>query len=331
MREDLLGYLLEALEPSQRQSVEQALIHDDRLQRDLHLLRRSLEPLWSDKGHLDPPQGLASRTLEYIAAHTVTTPAGKSPSHTPAVLAPVTTAPGRWSMADLVVAAGIFLAASMLLFPALSQSRYSARLAACQNNLRQIGLALTNYSELHNGDFPEVAREGNLAAAGVYATKLQASGLLPDAQLVVCPASELAERAEPFSVPTVEQLENARGDGLSKLHRVVGGSYGYNLGYVSDGRYFPTKNLRRPRFPILADAPSEQLVRHQSTNHGGCGQNVWCEDGSVMYITGCKSNDSDQDIFANDQGEVAAGLHPEDAVIGPSPAKPLRTPITLDR
>ena len=45
----------------------------------------------------------------------------------------------------MVVAAGIFIAASLLFFPAMNQSRFAARLTGCKNNLRQVGLGLDMY------------------------------------------------------------------------------------------------------------------------------------------------------------------------------------------
>ena len=61
----------------------------------------------------------------------------------------------------------------------------------------------------------------------------------------------------------------------------MGGSYGYCIGYVDQGVYQPTRNLGRPGFAIMADAPCEDRPGRQSDNHGGRGQNVLFEDGHV--------------------------------------------------
>jgi prepilin-type processing-associated H-X9-DG protein len=41
-----------------------------------------------------------------------------------------------------------------LLLPAVQAARASARAASCKNNMRQIGLAMLQYCDAHNGDFP---------------------------------------------------------------------------------------------------------------------------------------------------------------------------------
>ena len=49
MRDLLLGYLLNALEPDEKRELERCLSSDPELRRDLELLRRSLEPLNEEK------------------------------------------------------------------------------------------------------------------------------------------------------------------------------------------------------------------------------------------------------------------------------------------
>ena len=45
MREDLLGYLLGALNAAEQQRIESRLAADPQLRRELHRLQRCLEPL----------------------------------------------------------------------------------------------------------------------------------------------------------------------------------------------------------------------------------------------------------------------------------------------
>ena len=318
MREQLIGYLLDALDPAEHETVEVHLSRDPQLKRELELISRALAPLEAGKGHFDPPQGLAERTCEFVIRQTQITIAPPEPA----------LARGHWRVADFVVAAGIFFAATMLFFPAMNQSRFAARLSGCQDNLRKIGTALTDYSVLHNGYFPDVAVEGANSAAGIYASKLFEQGFLDGSNVIVCPASSLAEQVIEFRVPTLAEIQAARGAQLARLHEQMGGSYGYNLGYVSDGEYRPTKNLRRPTFALMSDAPRSQAP-YYSLNHQGYGQNVLFEDLHVQYLTTCKAHGCDDDIFVNDSGQVAPGLHLHDAVIGASHSKPGMRPTVI--
>lgn len=65
-REDLLGYLLDALEEPERAQVEEALARDDSLQEELAQLRRLLGLLGPARKGSEPPPGLAERTCRQI-------------------------------------------------------------------------------------------------------------------------------------------------------------------------------------------------------------------------------------------------------------------------
>jgi hypothetical protein len=221
----------------------------------------------------------------------------------------------------LAVAAGIFIAGAMLFFPAIQHSRASARLNGCQNNLRQLGVALTEYSGLNHNYFPSVPSEGNLAAAGVYSVRLAEQGLLKDPSWLACPASEQARRGEPVRILSAAEVEAARGAALEQMRRQMGGSYGYTFGYVNERGYQNVRNRRRAHFALMADSPSLG-GDFASRNHGRAGQNVLYEDGHVRHLVQCVEQGRDH-IFLNDAGRVAAGTHPNDAVVGPSAAAPL--------
>ena len=86
----------------------------------------------------------------------------------------------RLNRADVAVAALIFVIAGLLVLPAINGTRFQARVAACQDNLRQVGQALTEYSHKNHDVFPVVPAEGNLAAAGIYAPILTQEGFLTE-------------------------------------------------------------------------------------------------------------------------------------------------------
>jgi len=311
MRQNLIGYLLEALDVEEHEQVAAALQREPAVQRDLQLLKLSFVPLEVDREHHPPPSGLAKRTCRLVALRISTRAAVAAPAAT-----------GTWRLADLLVAAGIFIAASLLFFPALSQSRYLAQRAGCEANLRQIGFAFAQYSEVNLDHFPQIPQRGPLAVAGIYAPILLELGFLDDSGRLVCPSSSLAGRGS-FSVPTRAQLYSASGEERLRLHKELGGSYGFPLGYLADGVYHGVKNLRRSTYALVSDAPELGDTEHCSPNHGHCGQNVLFEDGHVCFLRTCTNEPARDHIFANQDGKMAPGIGPDDAVIGPSQVAPM--------
>jgi hypothetical protein len=326
VREQLLGYLLGALDDSEVESLEGLLQADPELRRELACLRRQLQALEAAVEDHGPPPGLARRTCDFVFAHARPAPAAperRLPGRRRS-MAPETTPsgrPGRLSWLDSVVSVTILLVAGMVVLPAIFSSRFQARLVQCQDNLRVLGVSLTDYSRRHAGYFPQVPATGKLAAAGVYAPTLVSAGLLPEARIVICPDSPLAIQTD-MAVPTLEQLQAAVEREAARLRRHMGGSYGYCIGHVENRVLVPTRNLGRERFAIMADAPSD-LPEHQSLNHGGRGQNVLFEDGHVMFLTTSQPCDSDDDIYSNDHHLVAPGDHCNDSVIAPSDVAPV--------
>lgn len=305
MQDELIGYLLNALEPDEQELVEARLSADPKLRQELELAARSLEPLAADKAPWEPPAGLATRTLQHVAVQVKAQPAP-----------PVSSVPARWSMADMVVAAGIFLCATLLFWPAINQSRFAARVTQCQDNLRQIGAAHSNYSLRYAGALPSAEIGSKLSRAGVYAVILRDTGYLPKTHILICPSSPLAESAGDFLLPTSGELLAAQAERAEKMCRMMGGSYGYSLGFFVGGRYHPPRDLRRTRQALMADAPD--ATHRASANHGGCGHNVLFEDFHVKYLTTCKPHGCNDHIYTNDEQQARAGLHMFDSVIGAS-------------
>jgi len=303
MREHLLGYLIGALEPTEQAQVSAQLEKDAQLRRDCRLLRDCLFPLASDE-HYDPPPALATRTCRYVAEYDSPAFVGFG-------------GVGAWRLSDMLVAAGILVTATLLLFPAVANSRFHSRIDACRDNLRQLGQALASYSQQHGGGYPAVPKSGNLSAAGVYAPTLVDHKLVDDPRVFVCPASELASRGS-FQVPTLNDLRTASPELLHGLRSTMGGSYGYTLGYKQDGKYHGAGNRRRSTLAVMADTPDPGASRGNSFNHGCCGQNVLFEDGHVSFLKRCQLTDSGDDIFTNILGQVGPGIGEDDSVVAPS-------------
>jgi prepilin-type N-terminal cleavage/methylation domain-containing protein/prepilin-type processing-associated H-X9-DG protein len=59
------------------------------------------------------------------------------------------------TLVELLVVIAIIGVLLALMLPGVQAARGSARSVQCKNNLRQIGIAILQYCELHDGDFPE--------------------------------------------------------------------------------------------------------------------------------------------------------------------------------
>lgn len=310
-REHLLGYLLGALEDHEHQQVERQLEDDPGLQTELRRIEARLEFLGPADEHFAPPVGLAARTCQTVASQTAGDPPAPRQSRI------------SWgvSLVDVVVAAGVITAAALLFFPAILHSRYQSELAYCQDNLRQLAQSLSDYTMVSGGTYPKVPSQGHRAVAGYYAPELIEAGYLTDGNRVVCPASELAREGN-FRVPTLEELDEAQGVELARLQSLVGGSYGFNLGYLKNGVHMAARHLGRPTFAIMADAPSEHLTGRMSTNHGGRGLNVLFDDLHIDYLCECKAKNCRDAFFVNRDNIVGAGVDENDAVVGASGTSP---------
>ena len=317
MQEHLLGYLLGALDEHEHAMVEAELARDPELRRALEVLRDRLLPLEALEGEYEPPEGLAEVTCARVAAeHEQRFVQRRRPEQA---------VPPRphWTFADMAVAVAILIAGAMLFFPAIANSRHAAQLMQCQNNLREIGFALGRSSELDEYKrFPAAEPKGNLAFAGATASKLVDSGYLADERSLICPTSNLASRVDRWSVPTIAELQRARGAHLELLQLTAGGSYGFPLPYVHRGRLVSPRNWGRSHHPIVTDTPNRISPDRHSANHGGLEHNVLYEDLHVQRVSGSLAEKYADHPLLNRHGQVAAGLDLNDAVIGSSPSKP---------
>jgi len=308
VREDLLGYLLNAVDEETHDRVAGALATDESLRDDLDRVSRHLQLLSTDRNHHDPPPALALRTCASIwvlAARSPGSSEGGIPSPTledqllsrdgspsqneqnssqnetplsttvAAVLAdsaqqvcpsemsvePLSVVNERvasrsFSVADLLVAAGIVMLAGFLVFPALSHSRSRTRLAACQNNLGQLGLALHSYSDLYRGFLPQLSVNGPRAFAGVFGPTLRDGLFLTSNQVLDCPGGGARGTLASTAPVTLAQLDSAFGSSLKELQQRAGGDYAYLIGHVLRNQYHGPRNRNRAHFPMLADAPT---------------------------------------------------------------------------
>ena len=144
-------------------------------------------------------------------------------------------------------------------------------------------------------------------------------------QLIVCPATELAENIQSrqirIQIPSFAVYQSAKGTVLVGFQKTIGGSLAYRLPFLRNGEYRSLRNTYRKDIAVLSDAPNPQDPSFKSCNHGRYGQNVLFQDLRVDYLKGplCNTNRHDH-LFLNHDGLPIASTDPFDSVLGPSDA-----------
>ena len=331
MREDLVGHLLGALEPSESKAIEMALADPQSgpgLRNDLERLRLALKPLARDRDILPAPAGLAGRTMRFIveqeaaakaaADRTLPMPRGLSAEDSPPGGQGDRASSRAWI--DRVIVAATALAACVLVAPLLLDSIAQSRARRAERNLLKTSGALQGYADAHRV-FPTPPSSGPLSRAGLYApTLVSEQRLVADDGTLICPDTALSKSGT-FRVPTLEELNAAVGTPqFEEMVRTMGGDYGYTLGHRdASGTLQPNLDRRRAHHPLMADAPNEGGER--SSNHPDGIHHVLFEDGHVMRVAPTDLHHDDH-LFKNHDGKVAAGIDEEDAVIGDSEDQP---------
>jgi hypothetical protein len=331
MREQLIRYLLGELDTEERRELRAQLRDNPELQRELAQLRECFAANEDDDAEPLPPGRLAERTAGLIAdsdeyeleamaaAPTRMASSGDPPS---GVLG--------WSLADLTVAGGVMLAVSMLVFPALRDSRDGSRTTACQNNQYQLWVLISKHALDHGGYYPQVRPNENV---GVYVAQLVKKGYVePDelAVMLVCPASPVAGEIRAgrlaLHIPSREEIRAMSPADLKLVFAGASPSYGYRLPHLIGGEYVDVRNIATTdlRFdPIFGDISGDPL-NPMSPHHRGAVIQFIGRDGTLTSFTPASQPlfGGDADPFHNNLGVVLAGIGADDIVLGSSDAMP---------
>ncbi len=345
-QENLLGYVLGALDAQEQRDLEKQIDQNPELEVQLLQIKTAMQPL-DCLDTAGPRTGLARRTCEAVAnwqkennevdlnaldsgfansdilslALASDRPAESDQPKLRSAIGERILHPTSWSIPDVLVGMALLAICAGILFPTISYQRYTSRLTHCQNNLRQVGVAMLNYSSLNDGSFVVIPRAGNMAASGCFGPILKDAGLLECDSLLAC--AGIASQQTPVHIPSQKQVECAKCEvELAHYRRTMGGHYGYSMGYCEDNRYCSPRNMGRSNVVLLADQPSTDLTGRRSANHGGRGQNCLFEDGRVDFVIGhTYGNDA---LFENDYGLVGPGTDATDNVIAPSHLSPVQ-------
>ncbi len=301
---NLIGYILDALDPEERRGIEELLGTSPAMVSHMEQLRRVLVPLEADREQPAPPAGLVERTLAHVLA---TDPAAATrPMAVPALPRAPRDQPEARSMGgrmrpDMIIAFGISFFACGLLLSAMNNIRVKNEIVACQSNLHTLYTGLEGYADTHGGKYPMVGTSENPTADSFYSL-LADAGQVPADFRPACPSN-------PATLPT---------PGRSNPHQV---GYTYTLGHRNaDGALQGTcrsSDKEHDLIPISADYPTAAaspmngpLTRHPK------GMNILNADGSVHHSSTHLIGAHHDDIFLNAQKRVAAGIGPDDVVLG---------------
>jgi len=321
MREQLVGYLFDALDESEAREVESTLADSQAgppLRQDLDRLRRAVLPLVADRRPLDPPAGLASRTLAFVAAQSrpATVPLRPMTPATDAVMPA-----GRRSVLDRLLVAASAVAACILVVPLVADAISDSRARRVERRLQTLSASIHGYGASH-GLLPTPPDGGPLSRAGLYApTLVSEHRLVADDGTLLVPGSDLDRRGD-HRIPTLAELEAAVGTPqFDELVRTMGGDFGYTLGHRgADGRLEPNRDQRRTHHPLVADAPA--TCCEKSENHPDGFHYILFEDGHFERLRADGIHRDNDHLYRNHKGDVAAGVDPDDAVIGDSHHQP---------
>jgi hypothetical protein len=328
--DNLLGYLLNALDSDTQREVESFVRSSDGAQQRLELLRRALEPLAADRDEIGPPPGLRMQTLARVADYRCRRLPYAPPA--PPVRAHVPTRTW-WRRADVLVAASLLLIALPTVPPALNYLHHQRNIVYCQNNLRGIYQGLMAYSQHHEGELPKVEDAPPRDFAGVFIPLLRDEQMLGPAISVSCPANGW-HAPPPISLDALQMERISQPEQFAEHVRQMAGCYAYPLGYRErDGRlrgvhYDPSMEW----LPIMADRPpfdqecQPDWQTGNSPNHAGKGQNVLFLGGHVVFWPDRKAGLYGDDIYLNKAGRPEAGIDSRDTVLGGSAFRPTLPP-----
>jgi hypothetical protein len=320
MDDNLIGYLLNALDPETHRQTQVYLDRDPEARQRLELLRQSLAPLALDQEHPEPPRDLVVRTLAHVAEFCC-----QDLPHAPELPATqrVPFPRIRFRRWDILVAACLALVVGGVFMYWVSYVRSQHDLVACQNDLKEMYLALDSYRQA-KGHFPDVNKIAKPPknVAGLVLPMLVANGYLPKKYKV----HGTTEKTGGLLV----EFEKALAMKQEEFERQAPGFtpwYGYALGYrdgdgALHGPDAPPGQACSNLLPLMADAPPADGAFGNSPNHGGLGQNVLYLDGSFKFVNDRHAGYDGDDIYVNRFGKVAPGVGWPDSVIVPSEVKP---------
>src|SRR5262245_13355380 len=144
MNEQLIGYLLNALDPDDHRRTEQYLADNADARRQLDVLRRALSPLECDRAQPMPPPGLVERTMSRVSGSFRPRPAASR-----GLIREFVHSPTRWRRVDVAIAAGVMILIGGLGTSGLARLHEHRERVRCQDNMRKYYQSIMGYAGTH--------------------------------------------------------------------------------------------------------------------------------------------------------------------------------------
>ncbi len=248
-----------------------------------------------------------------------------------------------FSLAELLVVVGICVLLLSIFIPYLVKMREDDRRTRCNDNLREIGWALTNYARDNHGVFPRVrydevdrpsaftaftgpdandpfapdsAVEPNDVTASLWL--LVRGGYIASSAFVCPSASDYPDQGLSAAGRAAQPAE--RGNFRHPRHL----SYGYASPFSNAAQYGLTDSVA-PGFALLADIGPTINAKHpmpphnaglldlaegNSSNHGGAGQWVLYSEMTTAFVTTPYAGIAGDNIYTAQAPSPIFGEHP---------------------
>lgn len=311
-QEDLLGYVLGALDADQQHAVQKLIDEDPQLEEQMLDIKSSLIPLEMLDEASGTRPGLARRTCEMVSSLRNDLVEEEAQYREPLLSG------SSWPARDFLVAAASIAILASILIPVLDQSKYQSQIIGCRNNLVSIGRSLASYDDAH-GHLPMITPGSATAFMGYTVPILLDEKFMENDNLLFCP---MVRRSERIRIPSCEEIKQCSvGPDYNRIRNSASGDYAFSFGYVDAKHKYQAPNIHQnPHRTLIADKPSVTLIGGPSDNHRGNGQNVLFQDLSSRFVKG--NSIAGDWIYTNDYNMVGPGAGAHDSVIGPSHLSP---------
>jgi prepilin-type N-terminal cleavage/methylation domain-containing protein/prepilin-type processing-associated H-X9-DG protein len=256
-----------------------------------------------------------------------------------------------FTLIELLVVLAIISVLLGILLPAMEHVRHQGYIDKCASNLRQIGLAISMYTNENQGNYPRTlydpaqpltAGTGFSASdpfqpGGVSANDLTAAPYLLlrsqhlPAEVFICPYNDATNYVIDTANPQTHSnftdwKKNLAYSFANPYPSLAVADAGYHLTSHLHGDFPVASDLNPGSKPPIADvtaaslnASSRVIEDANSLNHEQDGQNVLYADGHVDFQATCLCGIGQDNIFTNQSDQVQASpLNASDAVLLPA-------------